>query len=138
MFRWRRADYGGRYHRSFALAPCDFPLQASHGQLLPKHRDKDSESTCGGCHRNSGPSPETGGRHHVFVREKTNTCFIFVSRLTGLPANQQITHTHTQSEEAGSSTNRTKQFCPERKSSGETKKTHTHTWNRQNKESVCV
>lgn len=54
---WLCADYRASgstvlYHCSFAFAPCDFPLQASHGQLFPKQKgderkgDNESESTC--------------------------------------------------------------------------------------------
>lgn len=31
------------YHCSFALAPCDFPLQASHSQLFPKPKKQEME-----------------------------------------------------------------------------------------------
>lgn len=31
------------YHCSFALAPCDFPLQASHSQLFPKPKKQEKE-----------------------------------------------------------------------------------------------
>lgn len=78
---WLCADYRVSsstvlYHCSFTLAPCDFPLQASHGQLFPKQKgeerkgEHENESTCNTVNQVTNTFAFKQHQYPYFVKEE--------------------------------------------------------------------